>query len=150
MTLTLNDHLEKFDKVINCNWKEINDVKSKIDTKVKVLRCYYRQPHERDDFVLLELFNMYLLGGYDKKYDPTKSNLLTYVTVFIDSRLDTMLDQRRKRDLWEHGETVVRQNGYERRIRFKSCDVYDKNFENLCRMVIEIADSLTGKILKQS
>ena len=128
MTLTLNDHLDKFEKVINCKWKEINDVKNRIDTKVKVLKYYYRQPQEKDDFVLLELFNMYLLGGYDKKYDPTKSNLLTYVTIFIDSHLDTLLDQRRKRDLWEQGERVIRQNGSEKRIRYKSCDVYDKNF----------------------
>ena len=50
---------------------------------------------------LVELFSMYLLGGYDKKYDPARGNLMTYVTVFIDSHLDTLLDQRRKRDLWE-------------------------------------------------
>ena len=100
-TLTLNDHPDKFEKVVNCKWKEKNDVKSRIDTKVKVLKYYYRQPQENDDFVLLELFNMYLLGGYDKKYDPTRGNLMTYVTVFIDSHLDTLLDQRRKRDLWE-------------------------------------------------
>ena len=127
-TLTLNDHLDKFEKVINCKWKEINDVKRKIDTKVKVLKYYYRQPQERDDFVLLELFNMYLLGGYDKKYDPARSNLLTYMTVFIDSHLDTMLDQRRKRDLWEQGERVIRQNGYVKKVRFRSCDIYDKNY----------------------
>ena len=126
-TITLNDHLEKFEKVINCKWKEINDVKTRIDTKVKVLTYYYRQPQERDDFVLLELFNMYLLGGYDKKYDPTRSNLLTYVTVFIDSHLDTLLDQRRKRDSWERGEREVRQNGYVKKVRYRSCDIYDKN-----------------------
>ena len=127
-TLTLNDHLDKFEKVINCKWKEKNDVKSRIDTKVKVLKYYYRQPHEKDDFVLLELFNMYLLGGYDKKYNPTRSNLLTYVTVFIDSHLDTLLDERRKRDLWERGEREVRQNGYVKKVRYKSCDIYDKNY----------------------
>ncbi len=127
-TLTLNNHLEKFDKVINCKWKEINDVKRQIDTKVKILEYYYRQPNENKDFVLLELFNMYLLGGYDKKYDPARGNLLTYVTVFIDSHLDTMLDQRRKRDLWEQGERIILQNGSEKRIRFKSCDIYDKYF----------------------
>jgi hypothetical protein len=128
MTLTLNDHLEKFEKVINCKWKKECDVKNRIDKKVKVLECYYRQPHERDDFVLLELFNMYLLGGYDKKYDPTRGSLMTYVTVFIDSHLDAMLDQRRKRDLWDQGERVLRQNGFEKKICFKSCDVYDKNY----------------------
>jgi hypothetical protein len=127
-TLTLNDHLEKFEKVINCKWKKENEKKQKIDIKIKTLRSYYRQPHEKDDFVLLELFNMYLLGGYDKKYDPTRGGLMTYVTVFIDSHLDFMLDQRRKRDLWDQGERVLKQNGFEKRICFKSCDVYDKNY----------------------
>ena len=129
MTLTLNDHLDKFDKVINCKWNEVNDLKNKIDIKVKILQYYYRKPHERDDFVLLELFNMYLLGGYDKKYDPSKSNLLTYITIFINSHLDTMLNKRRKRELWEQGEREeIKKNRYRKKIRYKSCDVYDKNF----------------------
>ena len=128
MTLTLNDHLEKFEKVINCKWKKENEKKKQIDIKIEILKYYYRQPHEKDDFVLLELFYMYLLGGYDKKYDPTRGGLMNYVTVFIDSHLNTMLDQRRKRDLWDQGERVLRQNGFEKKICFKSCDVYDKNY----------------------
>ncbi len=128
MTLTLNDHLEKFEKVINCKWKEKCDVKNRIDVKVRMLKYYHRQPHEKDDFVLMELFNMYLLGGYDKKYDPTRGNLMTYVRVFIDSHLNTMLDQRRRRRSWEDGERVLKQNGYEKEIRFKSSDVYDKHY----------------------
>ena len=50
------------------------------------------------------------------------------MTVFIDSHLDTLLDQRRKRDLWDQGERVIRQNGYDKKIRYRSSDVYDKDY----------------------
>ena len=126
--LTLNDHLEKFDKVLNAKWKILNDIKRNIDLKVTLLKCYHRKPYESDDFVLLELFNMYLLGGYDQKYDPARSNLMTYVTVFIDSHLNKMLLERNKRELWEQGEREIDLNGSRKKIRYKSCDVYDKNF----------------------
>jgi hypothetical protein len=124
--ITLDDHLDKFQKVINCKWKEETDIKKRIDLKVKLLKYYYRQPQETDDFVLLELFNVYLLGGYDKKYDPSKSNLMTYITIFIDTHLDAMLSQRRKRYLWDNGERVIDDNGFKKKLRFRSCDIYDK------------------------
>jgi hypothetical protein len=126
--LTLNDHLEKFDKVLNAKWEKPNDIKRNIDLKVNLLKCYHRKPYESDDFVLLELFNMYHLGGYDQKFDPARSNLMTYVTVFIDSHLNKMLLERNKRELWEQGEREIDLNGSRKKIRYKSCDVYDKNF----------------------
>jgi hypothetical protein len=126
--LTLNDHLEKFDKVLNAKWEKPNDIKRNIDLKVNLLKSYHRKPYENDDFVLLELFNMYLLGGYDQKFDPTRSNLMTYVTVFIDSHLNKMLLERNKRELWEQGEREIDLNGSRKKIQYKSCDVYDKNF----------------------
>jgi len=126
--LTLNDHLEKFDKVLNSKWERPNNTKRNIDLKVTLLKCHHRKPYESDDFVLLELFNMYLLGGYDQKYDPARSNLMTYVTVFIDSHLNKMLLDRNKRELWEQGEREIDLNGSRKKIQYKSCDVYDKNF----------------------
>ena len=124
--LTLDDHLNKFDKVINGNWKNENDLKRSIDLRIKLLKTYYKDPLESDDFVLMELFYMYMDGEYDKKHDPIRSNLMTYITVFIDSHLDTLLEQRRKRKLWDNGEREININGYKKEIRYKSCDIYDK------------------------
>jgi hypothetical protein len=53
---------------------------------------------------------------------------MTYVTVFIDSHLDAMLDQRRKRDLWDQGEREIKQNGFKKKLQYKSPDIYDKNY----------------------
>jgi hypothetical protein len=152
-TLTLNDHLEKFEKVINGKWKEPSDIKRGIDLKVKLLKYYHRQPYEGDDFVLLELFNMYLLGEYDQKFDPARSNLMTYVTVFIDSHLNKMLLDRNKRELWEKGEREIDLNGFKKKIRYKSCDIYEKNFResfqdhdrDLCVNNIETPETILEK-----
>jgi len=119
--LTLNDHLEKFRKVIECAWYENNDIKKNIDTKIKLLERYYRLPAEDEHFVLYELFNMYLLGEYDRKYDPTKSSLITYITIFVNSKLDRLIDSRRKHHLWENGERYIGK----KKIKFKSGDIQD-------------------------
>ena len=119
--LTLNDHLEKFRKVIECPWLEDPDIKMNIDTKIKLLEKYYRLPEEDCHFVLYELFNMYLLGGYDRKYDPTKSALITYITIFVNSKLDRLIDSRRKKHFWENGERYIGK----KKIRFKNVDIQD-------------------------
>jgi hypothetical protein len=119
--LTLNDHLEKFRKVIECKWHENKDIKKNIDTKVKILERSYRLPEEDEHFVLYELFNMYLLGGYDRKYDPAKSALITYITIFVNSKLDRLIDGRRKKHFWENGERYIGK----KKIRFKSGDIQD-------------------------
>jgi hypothetical protein len=126
MILTLDDHFNKFNKVINRNWKKWSETKKQINRRVNFLKYHYRDPHESDDFVRFELFYMYLNGGYDKKYDPTRSNLMTYVIGFIDSHLDPLLEQRQKRKLWDNGEREININGYKKKIRYKSCDIYDK------------------------
>ena len=55
-TITLNDHLEKFEKEINGKWKGITDTKRRIDQRVNLLKYYYRQRYESYNYVLFELF----------------------------------------------------------------------------------------------
>ena len=62
--LTLDNHLNKFDKVINGKWKNENDLRRRINLRIKLLKTYYKDPHESDDFV-----RPTECRSYDSEYD---------------------------------------------------------------------------------
>ncbi len=85
------DYIKLFNTILNSKYnKNINKNYRLLDTEL-------RRKSDEEDYILAELLYKFAIGGYDKKYDKSKSTLLHYISIFVDSTLMRMIDNKMKK-----------------------------------------------------
>lgn len=100
--MNLDKHIEAFDKVLKSKWD--CKIYRLIHRKISLLNRMHKD-YDRPN-IYMDLLTTYYIGGHDRRFDPMKASLPTYVKHFVNRKLSHMIRHRRHEIEMDYNTTI--------------------------------------------